>query len=288
MTYSTIDVPVRGGRLHAGVWGDQGPLVVAAHGITSNHQSYALVGPDLGRDHRFVAVDLRGRGRSRDLPDPYGFTAHVADIAAVVKHLGEPAILVGHSMGGMIMSAASRLGAATRAVLIDGGPLLPPPPGLTPESDRDEVSAVVNTVVGPAFARLSRTFASPEEYLGFWRAHPAFADWNDAMKAYAEYDLIRAGDRQWRSACLLGAAQRDALDLYNFTGKPEEPLPVPAVFLHAERGMLDEPDKPFYPPGYADKWLPGIEVREVPGVNHYTITLGPAGARAVAAAVRDG
>lgn len=50
--------------------------------------------------------------------------------------------------------------------------------------------------------------------------------------------------------------------------------------------MLDEPDKPFYPTGYAERQLPGAVEFTVPGVNHYTITLAPRGAAAVAAAVR--
>jgi hypothetical protein len=61
---------------------------------------------------------------------------------------------------------------------------------------------------------------------------------------------------------------------------------VPATFLRATRGMLDQPDQPFYPAGYAETWLPVITVRDVPGANHYTITLGEAGAAAVADAVR--
>src|SRR4051812_14695461 len=122
VTYSMMDIPVAGGALRAGVWGDGGPLVVAVHGITAQHRAWAAVGPDLGRDHRFVAIDLRGRGGSRDLPGPYGTDAHAADLAAVVAHLGEePAVLVGHSMGAMVLAKAVRLpGVGGRVVLVDG------------------------------------------------------------------------------------------------------------------------------------------------------------------------
>jgi hypothetical protein len=41
-----------------------------------------------------------------------------------------------------------------------------------------------------------------------------------------------------------------------------------------------------YAPGEAARWPPGVEERTVAGTNHYTIALGPAGAAAVAAAVR--
>jgi pimeloyl-ACP methyl ester carboxylesterase len=285
--HSTLELPVRGGALHAGVWGDSGPLVIAAHGITAQHRCWAQVGPDLGRDHRFVALDLRGRGRSRDLPGPYGIAGHAADVAAVVKRFDEPPILVGHSMGAMVMAAAARLGTGRRVVLVDGGPLVQPPAGVEPDSPREEIAAAVAAAIGPAFARLSMRFAGPEEYREFWRAHPSLPrEWDDAIRAYVDGDLVPDGAGGWRAACRLEAAERDAVDLYNYTGVPEEPLPVPAVFLRAERGMLDEPDKPFYPAGYASTWLPGVDERDVAGVNHYTITLARAGSDAVAAAVR--
>ncbi|MEV0716308.1 alpha/beta fold hydrolase, partial [Asanoa sp. NPDC050611] len=90
----------RAGDLAVGVWGDAGPLVVAAHGITSHHMAWGLVAPALADDHRFVAPDLRGRGHSRDLPGPYGMARHAEDLAAVIRaHGGGQAIVVGHSMG---------------------------------------------------------------------------------------------------------------------------------------------------------------------------------------------
>jgi lipase len=308
VTYELRDFPVSGGLLRAGVWGDAGPLVVAAHGITAQHQTWAAVGPDLGRDHRFVAVDLRGRGGSRDLPAPYGTDAHAADVAAVVEQLGEgPVILVGHSLGAMVMAKAARLpGVGDRVVLVDGGPLQPKPAGAE-GTGQGELVARIKETIGPAFARLSRVFADRAEYAAFWHPHPAMRPWTDAMTAYLEYDLVpldpghsTAGSASphpltagvpvqgggWQPACRLAAAERDALDLYTTTGKPEEPLPIPALFLRAERGMLDQPDVPFYPRGYAEYWLPGVTVREVPDTNHSTITFGAAGAAAVAAAVR--
>ena len=77
-------------------------------------------------------------------------------------------------------------------------------------------------------------------------------------------------------------------DLYAFPGVEPAALPVPADFLRASHGMLNEPDKPLYPPGAAEHWLPGTKESTVDGVNHYTITLGPTGAAAIARAVRQG
>ncbi|MEU4831347.1 alpha/beta hydrolase [Streptosporangium sp. NPDC023615] len=288
-------VPVRGGELRVGVWGDRGPLIVAAHGITSSHMAWTLLGPDLGRDHRFVAVDLRGRGGSRDLPPPYGMAAHADDLAAVIDHYGgRPAVLAGHSMGGFVVAETARRHRhlVDRLVLVDGGAPLPLPPGA------DGVPEAIERTTGPVLARLRRTFTSRAEYRDLWRAHPAFADWTEACEAYADYDLVQVRDDsppghdpagtggRFAAACLLDAALADAPEVYAPPGARPRPLPVPAVFLRAARGMLDQPDAPLYSPGRATEWLPGVVETTVEDVNHYTITLGPAGAAAVADAVR--
>ena len=289
--YRVHTVPVTGGDLTVGVWGDEGPLVVLLHGITSSHMTWALVGPDLGRDHRAVGPDLRGRGASRNLPPPYGMSVHAADVAAVIEaYGGGPAVVVGHSMGAFAALETVRQYPllVERLVLVDGGPPLPLPPG---RSSGDEASVAdaqideaIAKAVGPAYVRLSMTFPDRESYREMWRSHPSFTEWNPAIDAYVDYDLIGPAP-QMRPACRLEAALRDARDLYAFPGVNAAPVPKPTLFLRAERGMLNE-ETPFYEAGYAGDWLPGVEERTVAGVNHYTIALGPTGASAVAAAVR--
>ncbi|MBG0832678.1 alpha/beta hydrolase [Planomonospora sp. ID67723] len=281
--YRREDVPVRGGDLRVGVWGDRGPLVVAAHGITSSHMAWTLVGPELGRDHRFVAVDLRGRGGSRDLPAPYGMAVHADDLAAVIRRYGGgPAVLAGHSMGGFVVAETARRHPrlVDRVVLADGGAPLPLPVGA------HDVPQAIERTVGPVLARLRRTFGTRAEYHDLWRAHPAFADWTEACAAYADYDLVEAAGG-FAAACRLEAALADAPEVYALPGVRPRSLPVPAVFLRAARGMLDEPHAPLYSPGRAAEWLPGAAESTVDGVNHYTITLGARGSSAVAGAVRD-
>jgi lipase len=285
--YARQTVPVDGGDLTVGVWGEGGPLVVAAHGITSSHVAWTLVGERLGADHRFVAVDLRGRGRSRDLPAPYGMPRHAADLAAVVEaYGGGPARLAGHSMGGFAMLATARQYplVADRLVLVDGGPPLPVPDGVDVTAGDEAVAMAIELALGPAFARLSMTFPSVEAYRELWRAHPAFREWSETMAAYSDYDLVGEAP-ELHPACQLAAALRDARDLYAFPGVAPQAPPVPALFLRAERGMFDEPT-PFYEPGYAEQWLPGVTERTVAGVNHYTILLTERGADVVADAVR--
>ncbi|WP_155371961.1 alpha/beta fold hydrolase [Catellatospora vulcania] len=288
VAYRMDSVPVRGGELRVGVWGEDGPVIVAVHGITSSHLAWTLIGPELGRDHRVVAVDLRGRGGSRDLPGPYGMAAHAADIAEVVRaYADSPVPLLGHSMGGFVVAETARRfpELVERLILVDGGAPLPLPPGIDASAGPAALEQAIATTVGAVFARLNMTFPDRAEYLALWRQHPSFDPWPEGADAYLDYDLV-GEEPHLRAACLMEAAARDGQDLYALPGATPAALPRPAVFLRAPRGMFDDPDSPLYAPGRAGEWLPDVVESDVPDVNHYTITLGRAGAEAVAAAVR--
>jgi len=296
--YRTMGVPVRGGELAAGVWergsGEPGaggpgaagvPTVLALHGITASHLSWpAVVRAVPGI--RFVAPDLRGRGRSNALPGPFGMPAHAEDAVALLDRLGiERAIVLGHSMGGFAaVTFADRYPDRTSGiVLVDGGLPLPLPAGMTAE----EATAAT---IGPASARLSMTFPTHEAYHDFWRAHPAFSGrWNADVEAYVDYDLV-GEEPELHASGSIDAIAEDSAQLQGDAGYLDalEALEAPVHFLRAERGMLDQPGG-LYPPDAVAQWaarVPALVVHEVPGVNHYTIVMSDVGAAAIAGVVR--
>lgn len=107
-------VSADGARLHVEVHGAEGaPAVVLSHGWTCSTAFWAAQIRELARDHRVVAYDQRGHGRSpAGARRAYGTTALADDLAAVLKATlapGERAVVAGHSMGGMtVMAAAGR------------------------------------------------------------------------------------------------------------------------------------------------------------------------------------
>lgn len=288
---SSESVPVGGGALfvaQAGARpGDAEAVVLAVHGITASHHGWRPVARELIARHPDVCVlapDLRGRGRSAEVGPPYGIAVHAADVAAVLEHLGVPeVVLVGHSMGAFVVAraAADRPELASAVVLVDGGLRIPVPDDLDPD-------VLLDAVLGPAITRLRMTFASPEEYIAFWQAHPALAGrWSEDIEAYVRADL--AGEAgAYRSVVSEAAVRTDGTELLRDRDTLEGAgrVRAPLWLLRAPRGLLDEPS-PLIPEAVRDSFAeaqPGATLEDVPDVNHYTITLG-AGARTVADAI---
>ena len=289
MSYRTSPVSVRGGELAVASWnvpesGDLSaggaPVFVLVHGITSAHTAWPLVVSHLP-GARVLAPDLRGRGRSNELPSPYGMTQHAADVLAVMDHFKvRRATVVGHSMGAFVSVALSGLHPERIAglLLVDGGLPLEVPAGL-------DVDTVVKNLLGPAAARLSRIFPSKEAYRDFWRAHPAIVGhWSPLVEAYADYDLV-AGPNGLHPATKIEAMTADSRDLYGSQVVVDAltHLPAHTTLLTAPRGLVNT--TPLYPAAALErieKQLPALIVKEIPDVNHYTIILAEAGARAVA------
>jgi pimeloyl-ACP methyl ester carboxylesterase len=278
-----FDVEVSDGRLACFRFGNATTtrVAVAVHGITSNSRAWLPVARALGDAVALVAVDLRGRGRSSDLPGPYGVDAHVRDALAVIDGLGlERAVLAGHSLGAYIVArfGASHPDRVRSLVFVDGG--LPIPGSENVDLD---------TFLGPALARLKLRFRDPQAYREWWREHPALrgGDVTDEdLAAFADHDLAGTPP-DLRSSVIEQAVRADAADV--LPGAPAAyRLEVPAWILCAPRGLVNDPN-PMQPLDLARAWAAqGPSMRGavlVPDVNHYTITLGARGAAAVANAI---
>lgn len=284
-SYRTTTVPVRGGRLAVGVWGpDDAPTVLAIHGITATHTCWIALA-ELMPSVRIVAPDLRGRGRSNALPGPWGMPTHADDIKALIDWLGaKPVVVLGHSMGAFVAVTVARHypDLVGELVLIDGGLPIAAPQGTTAD-------AAAAAIIGSAVERLSKTFASREEYRSFWQAHPAFAsDWAPAIEAYVDYDLDGEAPHLVPSASFEAVAQ-DSRQLSGDTAYVDAliGLDVPVTFFRAPRGLLDEP-RALYETSAVRRWqdrMPQLTALETPDVNHYTIVMAPRGAEQIAPVV---
>ncbi|MFJ3037410.1 alpha/beta fold hydrolase [Streptomyces tendae] len=100
---------VDGGTIAYEVTGS-GPLIVLAHGMGDSRAAYRAVVPHLvTAGYRVAAVDLRGCGESSVDWPAWSRSDIAGDLLALIRHLGGPAVLVGHSVsGGAATIAAAR------------------------------------------------------------------------------------------------------------------------------------------------------------------------------------
>ena len=286
-------VEVEGGTLATFRYGDPDApphrTVVALHGITASSRAWPAVARALPDDWALVAVDLRGRGASRDLPGPTGLTRHADDLthvaAAVDPEETGDLVLVGHSMGAYaaLLTVDDDPTPFRRLVLVDGGVPLPVPEGV----DHDELLAAT---LGPALARLSQTYEDAEAYVDLFRSHPALGPhWNPDIETYARYDALETAEGV-RSRAVEEAVRSDGRDLLVLGEELDDALgrlKLPTTLLVAPLGMFGE--APGLLPAAAvqlyDDALDELTVETVEGVNHYTILFDPVAVDRVVAAI---
>jgi pimeloyl-ACP methyl ester carboxylesterase len=102
-------------------------VALCVHGLGGSALNWGLLGPRLTATHRVLAVDLFGHGRSGVPARGHGLEADRRLLARFVAEVvGEPVVLVGHSMGAVLtlLHAAAEPGTVQRLVLI-----APPVPG---------------------------------------------------------------------------------------------------------------------------------------------------------------
>jgi len=106
---------IDGGRIAYDVTG-QGPLVVLSHGIGDRRQAYRFLAPRLAQaGYRVAAADLRGHNESSmgwksvTGKDAISRTDIAGDLLALIRHLGGPAVIVGHSISGGAATIAAAM-----------------------------------------------------------------------------------------------------------------------------------------------------------------------------------
>lgn len=104
---------------------DTGPLLVFLHGANDSAGGWARVAPAFLENFRVVALDLPGHGESGPAEGPLTMRHMTDGVAAVVRaeSRGEPAVLVGNSLGAMLamVHAHRHPTEVARLVAVNGG-----------------------------------------------------------------------------------------------------------------------------------------------------------------------
>ena len=172
--------------LNALEWSTDGTPMILLHGFSNEAHIWDDFAPTVAPYYHVVAVDLRGHGDSDWHPDgAYDYDDHVADLEAIVEHLGiERAVLVAHSLGGRVamLFGGRHPEKLAGLVIVDSGPELD-------KRGTTRISLDTAQHRDPSFA----TVAEYEQMLvhGYPAATPR------AIRRMAEHGVRQRDDGRW-------------------------------------------------------------------------------------------
>ncbi len=91
-------------------YGQKGPILVFVHGWSCDASYWREQVEYFKEKYHVVLIDLAGHGRSGSKRENYTMEAFGQDVKAVVESIGtEKVVLIGHSMGVLVIAEAARL-----------------------------------------------------------------------------------------------------------------------------------------------------------------------------------
>jgi pimeloyl-ACP methyl ester carboxylesterase len=241
---------------------EDGPPVVLLHGLSGARSTWHEIAQDLARDHRVYAVDQRGHGGSARAPGTYDIEHWAGDVEAFLDEVvGGPAVLVGHSLGGLVSArVAQRRPDLVRGAFLEDPPLFLGLPG--------ELASTPFGVIFPlmlqGFRELRARRATLEDYLEATNAVPS-------LTGKTQLEVLGAAGLR-RSAEATRDFDEEALSETVVEGnglgtfEPTRPLGVPVHLLRAEADLVaafrPQDEAPFVEAN------PGAVVELVPGASH--------------------
>jgi pimeloyl-ACP methyl ester carboxylesterase len=243
------------------------PAIVLLHGLSANANEFGgLLDEGLAQNHRVIAPDLRGRGRTSKPAAGYSMADHAEDVIALLDHLElDRVVMGGHSFGALlsIYLAAHYPDRITRVIVIDAAIVFHP--------DTEKL-------LKPSLARLARILPSADQYIEEVKSHPHVTGaWDSALEGYYRAELQHNPDGTAQSLTSAAAVEQalravGAEDWSNLVSRVEHP-----VLLLNSAGEYGPPGSPpLVPPEHARTTADAFSNCKyvlVPG-NHLTMVFG--------------
>ncbi|MFC0282669.1 alpha/beta fold hydrolase [Camelimonas abortus] len=268
-----ISIRLADGDMSCLMWdeaGEQAPLLHLAHATGMNAQCYRQLGELLKHRFRIIMSDARGHGFSTLPADPDAqedWSGFERDLHGLLSHFGEPALLVGHSMGATV----TLMYAAASPALVRGVVLIDPAVISLEKADalvaaRRAGTAGDNELAAGARKR-RRHWTSRAEIREKYDGRGMFAWWKEGiLDDYLDGGLITHADGSVSLACApeWEAATFNCIDILR-VWKMAPRLSVPAALLRAEvRSTLTENDEAAF-----KRLVPHLETQFAPGRSHF-------------------
>ena len=252
-------------ELHVAEDGDpSAPPILLLHGITSASGTWDWIVPELTQRFRVMRLDFRGHGESDRRPGEYG-SGYVSDaIAAFEQAIGQPCIVMGHSLGGgtaaIVMQQRPEL---IRAAILEDPPLGIPDAAVGPVGEDHALFAAFG-LMRQSIPALQASGMSAEAVAKFMSVVPTATGATMGESIEADGLLSMAGSLLTVDAAVLDPVLDGTIDLLLDANRP---FGAPTLIVTADPARPDAVADPEVARHFASI-SPATEVVTIAGAGH--------------------
>jgi pimeloyl-ACP methyl ester carboxylesterase len=235
----------------------QEPLLLL-HGLADHALVWSSLGNDLAADYQIIAPDMRGHGESSKPERDYTFESAIADLEALMDHLGWSSThVVAHSWTGKLAVIWARLNPQRLRSMILVDPIF-----IWKIPDLFKITFPILYRVLP-FLKGMGPFASYEQAEQQARLLNQYQEWSDLQQQVFQGSIEQKPNGSWGSKFTIAARDgifEEVMRVPGFT----VPINTPTLFVQPEKGVNRQnwQLQPY------KTYLKNLQITQVPG-NHW-------------------
>ncbi|MEQ8754662.1 MAG: alpha/beta hydrolase [Coleofasciculus sp. G1-WW12-02] len=264
MTPTRQTVSLSGIQLSYLEWNQGSEPLLLLHGLADHALVWSNLGEYLAQSYHIIAPDMRGHGESSKPEDDYTFASAIADLEALLDHLGwSSAHIIGHSWTGKLAPIwAKQHPERFRSMILVDPIFIWKMPSLL------KVTFPLLYRVLP-FLKGMGPFESYEDAEQKVRQLSQYQDWTPLQQQVFQASIEQKSDGSWGSKFTVAARDGTFEDVMLVAGLTS-PIHIPTLFVQPEKGVNRQEWqlKPY------KTYLKNLQVCQVPG-NHWPFLVAP-------------
>ncbi len=239
------------------------PLLLL-HGLADHALVWSSLADYLASNYRIVAPDMRGHGESSKPDFGYTFKEAIADLEALMDHLGwSDAHVIGHSWTGKLAPIWAKKNPQRLRSMILVDPIF-----IWKMPSFFKLTFPILYRVLP-FLKGMGPFASYAEAEAQAREFKQYKGWSSIQQQVFQASIEEKPDGRWGSKFVIPARNQIFEDVMRVPGLTD-PIDIPTLFVQPEKGVnrLDWQLKPY------STYLTNLRICQVPG-NHWPFLVQP-------------